>query len=325
MEHDIKATNTIQTTHQTYRSFYTRVLHSLIRPFKPRLVSSEESFPAGSQRLIPHAKARKLCTIEQRQVDDMYVYDMLSKTAKAEAVNRRIYYFAGGGWKAPPSLQHWKFCAEICQRLPDTAVTVVSSPLAPDCPATIAIPRLKLFCNSVLKQSEELSESVVFGGDSSGGNLVLCLTLQTLMEDPESRRPKALLIISPAVDLQQMQNEGIYAQTNRFDPVLSIDSHNEETELWCGKQKRTEPWISPIEADVSVLANAGVKLIAVTGGYDILTPDAMRFKAKCEAAGVAGHWLHWEQQMHCFPLAFIYGLPESVQSKNWLVDRLAEV
>ena len=300
-------------------------LHALVKPFKPKLVSSSEVYPAGSQKLTPHAKARKLCTITERQIADIYVYDMESTDSSPEKIKRRIYYFAGGGWKAPPSPQHWKFCAEICQKMSDTAVTVVSSPLAPHCPAATTIPLLKTFYHVALAISEERGEATILGGDSSGGNLVLCLTLQCLMDKPESRRPNAVLAISPAVDLQQMRMEGIYAETNRNDPVLTVGSHNEEVALWAGNSDANEPWISPVNADVSVLAEAGVRLLAVTGGYDVLTPDALIFKAKCEAAGVKGDWLQWEKQMHCFPLAFIYGLPESVQSKDWILDRLREI
>lgn len=60
-------------------------------------------------------------------------------------------------------------------------------------------------------------------------------------------------------------------------------------------------------------AEAGVRLIGVTGGHDLLTPAALRFRDACCGRGVGGAWLHWEGQMHCFPLAFAYGLPEAVR------------
>lgn len=330
---DRENVSALQTTHKTNRSFYTHTLHALIKPFKPKLVSSSEVYPAGSQRLTPHSRARKLCDIKERQSSGIYVYDMQAKSPNAShaaKISRRVYYFAGGGWKAPPSPQHWKFCAEICQKLPDTAVTVVSCPLAPHCPAATTIPVLERFCSKELMESHARGERIVLGGDSSGGNLVLCLTLQSLehaFQDISSTDvpPITLLAISPAVDLQQMRKEGVYAETDRNDPVLTVGSHNEEVALWAGESDAAQSWISPINGDLAPLVKGNVRLIAVTGGYDVLTPDALRFKAKCEAAGVTGDWLHWEKQMHCFPLAFIYGLPESVQSKDWIVDRLREV
>ena len=308
-------------------------LHALIKPFKPKLVSSSEVYPADSQRLTPHSRARKLCDINERQASGIYVYDMQAKPSNASRtakISRRIYYFAGGGWKAPPSPQHWKFCAEICEKLPDTAVTVVSCPLAPHCPAATTIPILERFCSLELEEARARGERVVLGGDSSGGNLVLCLTLQILEHafhdvGPLNVPSITVLAISPAVDLQQMRKEGTYAETNRNDPVLTVESHNEEVALWSGESNAAHSWISPINGDVGLLAKGEVRLIAVTGGYDVLTPDALRFKAECEAAGVQGDWLHWEKQMHCFPLAFIYGLPESVQSKDWILDRLREI
>ncbi|GAB7342905.1 hypothetical protein MBLNU457_g1018t1 [Dothideomycetes sp. NU457] len=327
MGDDKENVGVMRTMHKTNRSFYMHSLHALIKPFKPKLVSSSEVYPPGSQRLTPHGRARKLCDISERQASGIYVYDMQAKSSNASGtakITRRIYYFAGGGWKAPPSPQHWKFCAEICEKLSDTAVTVVSCPLAPHCPAATTMPILERFCSTEVKESRARDESVVLGGDSSGGNLVLCLALQ-ILEHHVDVPSITLLTISPAVDLQQMRDEGIYAETNRNDPVLTVGSHNEEVALWAGDSDAAQAWISPINGDVALLAQGTVRLIAVTGAYDVLTPDALRFKAKCEAAGVMGDWLHWEKQMHCFPLAFVYGLPESVQSKDWIIDRLREV
>ncbi|MBE7182000.1 MAG: alpha/beta hydrolase, partial [Terriglobus roseus] len=242
-------------------------------------MSSGKTQPGGAQKLTPHRKARRHCEVVERQTGGLWIYDMRVKTAAtSRPVERRIYYFAGGGWQQPPSSQHWKFCAELCRALgPDTGVSIVSHPLAPLTPAKQAMPVLRAFYDEVMDQAASSGHRVVLAGDSSGGNLVLCLALCALTEAPHpvedlaaakaaaSRTaPAALLLISPAVDLRPMRSEGIYATTGRNDPVLTIASHNAEAEQWAGGADPGEPWLSPINADAGVLAQSGVHVLAVT-------------------------------------------------------------
>ena len=61
------------------------------------------------------------------------------------------------------------------------------------------------------------------------------------------------------------------------------------------------------------------------GTYDILHPDVKSMKARLEEAAVRGEWLIWDKQMHCFPLAWTYGLPEAKEGKNWILDLLRRI
>ncbi len=91
---------------------------------------------------------------------------------------------------------------------------------------------------------------------------------------------------------------------------------------WCGEWTPSDARVSPLFAEVSSLARKGVQVHGVFGRYDILSPDAVLFRDKCEQAGVRGEWLDWEKQMHVFPLAYPYMLPESVAAKKWVMDVL---
>lgn len=329
------ASGTMELDHQTDRSIYSVVLQALIRPFKPRLVAPKPTFTAGSPRLKYDKKARGGVTVEERQQENIWLYDMVAHDKdtddnvnnKQPRKRKRMYYIAGGGWQSPPSGQHWKFCAGLAREVPGLAVTIVSAPLAPASPAATTLPALTRLFQSVLDHGEQ----VILAGDSSGGNIVLSLALDILGKGESGgadaagmRQPVALLVISPAVDLRPMESEG--AQTKVLahrDPVLTVGSHNSEAEAWAAGVDRAEARISPLTGDVGVLAAAGgVRLIGVTGGHDILTPAALEFRDACVGKGVAGSWLHWEGQMHCFPLAFMYGLPEAVRAKDWVVEQL---
>ena len=142
------------------------------------------------------------------------------------------------------------------------------------------------------------------------------------MRDIQGPRPDALMLISPAVDLVQKERFGALHAVEKNDPIMTIDFINSTARTWAANSDPSETWISPINADVSVLAKRGVRLYGVTGGYDVLTPDALVLRDRCRDAGVTGEWLEWDKQMHCFPLAWVYGLPDSVKSKDWILQKL---
>lgn len=330
--------------HRTGRSIYSVVLQALIRPFKPHLVAPKRTFPAGSPRLEYDKKTRGGVTVVERQQEDIWLYDIFAahdkndddndnnKNKKSVTKRKRMYYIAGGGWQSPPSGQHWKLCAEVAHRVPGLVVTIVSAPLAPASPAATTLPALRMLFASVLGQSSsgrDDREQVILAGDSSGANIVLSLALDALSKSKGeedgagTRQPTTLLVISPAVDLRPMEvAEGQAQGLARRDPVLTVGSHNSEAAAWAQGLDRADACISPAMADVGVLATAGVRLVGVTGGHDILTPAALRFRDECVGRGVSGAWLHWEGQMHCFPLAFMYGLPEAVRAKDWVVEQI---
>lgn len=324
--------------HRTDRSVFSVVLQGLIRPLKPRLVAPKGTFPAGSPRLECDKRAirRGGVRVVERQREGIWLYDLVAahdnKRGGGEGKKtdrKRMYYVAGGGWQSPPSGQHWRFCAELARRVDGLAVTVVSAPLAPASTAATALPALRRLFSSVLGEGggggeDAGEERVILAGDSSGANIVLSLALEGL--GTGTRRLAGLVVISPAVDLRPGSEATGQAQAvARRDPVLTAGSHDSEAAAWAGGMGRADPRISPVLADVRVLAAAGTRLVGVTGGHDMLTPAALEFRDACAGRGVGVAWLHWEGQMHCFPLAFMYGLPEAVRAKDWVVEQVARL
>lgn len=316
---------TIQVTKRTNRSLYMFVLQHLIKPFNARLVTPKKEFPAGSPRLEVPKKARKHCAVQERQVEDIYIYDLSAsqttpKSAQDDRRKKRIYYFAGGGWQMPASPQHWTLCAEITKRIPDSVVSIVSYPLAPNSPAPVAIPQLIKLYHTLLHAAEDANETVIFVGDSAGGNIILCLPLVALAEDPNARCPTALLAISPSTDLRR-SNPDIKV-IEKHDPLLTLPFVQKSATKWRGSWDAIDPRVSPLFADVTPLARRGVRVNGVVGRYDVLGPDAVLMREKCNQAGVHGEWLDWEKQIHCFPLMWAYKLPEGVAAKEWMLDVL---
>lgn len=343
------------------------LLQTLIKPIGQKLITPKKEFPAGSVVLSPHKAARKKCHITERQVKGLWVYDLTSKSSQnqsprkpetgTEKLNegtrgpkkgktRRIYYFAGGAWQMPPSPEHWKLCAELSTKIPNSIVSVVSYPLAPNSPAEAAFPLLEEFYAAVMSEtsstlpsrqageqdvegekaswSDEEDEIITFAGDSAGGNVALSLTIHMLTTYPQLRAPHSLLLVSPAVDLtpQDDSNDPSLRETQKHDPLLSLPYTNSAAEAWVGEMDSSDPRLTPLNAEISALASRRVKVYGITGGYDVLTPPALKFTEMCNEKGVEGDWLHWEGQMHCFPLAWVYGLKESREGKDWILDVL---
>jgi acetyl esterase/lipase len=315
----------IKVTHRTDRSAPSQLLHHIVDTFKSQLIKLGPEYPAGSPRLDVHKSTLKTCDVHERSVEDIYIYDITPKHSPSQngdvqqpVKKRRIYYFAGGGWQMPPSGEHWKFCTEFAKNLPDTTISLVSYPLAPNSPAPISFPQTMKMYRHVLQDAEEAGEKVILAGDSAGGNFVLCLSLAALSEDEFEPAPTAVMAISPSCDLRR-SNPAIQ-EIKKHDPILREPFIKETARKWHAEWDPADPRVSPLFADVMPLARRGVKVHGVTGGYDMLSADAILFREKCEQAGVEGEWLQWDKQMHCFPLAWPYHLPESVEAKNWVVD-----
>jgi acetyl esterase/lipase len=252
---------------------------------------------------------------------DISPRDVAAQSRESKSPKRkRLYYFAGGGWQMSPSLQHWKLCVELARKLPNISISVASYPLAPNCPAPSSFPQIMRLYKQLLQDAEEAGEGLILAGDSAGGNIVLCVALTALREDESGPVPTAILAISPSCDLRRSNPD--IQKIKEFDPILREPFIRETARTWHAEWDPADPRVSPNMADVTPVARRDVKVHGVTGGYDMLSPDALLFRDKCEKAGVEGEWLQWDKQMHCFPLAWPYKLPESVEAKDWILDVL---
>lgn len=327
----------------------TRLLQAVIKPFRPALVKAGKIATEDSTRINAPKATLKRCDVEERRVEGLWVYDLTAKSTEKragkarEGYRRRIIYFAGGGWQMPPSNQHWSFCTELVSRMPDTKLTIVSYPLAPKSPVSVAFPQIEKTYKELLKEAARASEAVIVAGDSSGGNIALAVTTWTLQtsQEQESVPPIAILAICPTTDLRHEHPD--IKRVDKVDPVLTFSCINSTARTWCPEpsgssqvdtNSRTDhnekgsrldwsfedPRVSPIQADLGVLARNYVKVHGITGSHDVLGPEAVAFRDKCNKEGIRGEWLAWDGQMHCFPLTFKYGLREGKEAMDFIVD-----
>ncbi|KAM4065842.1 alpha/beta hydrolase fold domain-containing protein [Hirsutella rhossiliensis] len=337
------------------KSLLMGLLHALIRPLRPRLVKAHHKDLSSSEypRLSPPKKLLRDHDVNERCVDNIWIYDIAKRVQRdkdptnverghGKEAARRIYYFAGGGWQMPPSPHHWSFAGALSSRLPQTTLSLISYPLAPQCPASISMPRLKTLYSTIMEQSADKNERVIIAGDSSGVNIALSLVLWALATEAQGEaaskgHPAAIMAISPTTDLRHV-NTDIRAAA-RHDPTLTAPFIDSTAAAWCGTRDHPawngggeraqwtaeDPRVSPILAPIERIVERGIQMHGVIGTFDVLAPEAMVFMERCRELGVGGKWLVWEGQMHCFPLAFRYGLKESVQAVDWIVDVLGQV
>ncbi|KAI6711884.1 hypothetical protein JHW43_005599 [Diplocarpon mali] len=292
------------------RSFANAAAQHIIKPFASLILQPGKSQPSGSPRLTPHQSASGKCTIREWQTADTWIYTFTRPGEQpASRSAAQLYYFAGGGFRGAPEKEHWLFCAELCRQLPEYQIHLVSYPLAPSSPASKALPHLERLYDTLARQSREENFRITLSGDSSGGEYRAGVC-------PVA----AVLAMCPAVD---MRNDNPAIDTiQAHDPILSRKTIEEVAVGWRAELPASDPRVSPVLADLTVFKRAGVKVDGLTAGYDVLTADAVRFREQLVEAGVDGDWLHWEKQMHCFPLISAFHVREGVAGKDWVVDVL---
>lgn len=345
---------TIHVTKRHDRSTLMMLLQLLIKPFAAQLVSNDTVFPAGSPQLTPHKRATKRCRVQERKVEEIYLYDIVPTVGKKSKLGvaqmrmpgetttgpaaaagikeegkknkRRVYYYSGGGWQSPANSEHWFFVSELAKQLHPHGytVTLVSYPLAPNSAAPTSFPAIMRQYRALMELAEEEDEEVVLAGDSAGGNIVLAVLIQALMEDERDgiERPTctSVMAISPSTDLTR-SNADMHSIAKK-DPILRVPFVIDTAKKWCGEWSPQDVRVSPLYADLQCIWKRGVKVHGVVGRYDILSPDAILFREKCNQARIQGEWLDWDKQIHVFPLIFRYGLREGHAGKDWVLDVL---
>ncbi|WWD02361.1 hypothetical protein V865_000400 [Kwoniella europaea PYCC6329] len=291
----------IETSPISDRTWSMHRLQTLVRPFKPALVKP----PSNLERKLEWSKTGSPRLSIPR-----------SYPGNSEKKNGRLLYFCGGGFQAPPSSQHWSCVVELSRQLPHLPLTIISYLLAPRSTASTAIPTLLRLYKQISTQSEDLH----LGGDSSGGNIALSLTLQVLSSNSQMIAPKSVMLISPVVDCSNSNSE--MQTVNKVDPVLTMRCTGEVASKWRGEVAPSDPMVSPIQGNMLLLRGRGVKMNGIIGTWDVLAPDTMRLMDRLQEVGVEGQWWVAEGQMHCFPLAWRYGLKDSVRGKDWILDVL---
>lgn len=285
--------------HRTDLSPLYRVLRLCIRPLRPRLVGIIPLNETGSPQLRDHPTSHYGVTISERltQVADsedckltqadaatntqkVWLYDFVPKVVPptngvkggdgnddgSNWWTHTIYYFAGGGFQAPASGEHWKLTARLAKDLAPRGIRVVmiSYPLAPKSPAKDSIPLLRAWLAKTLQDTRGSKQTVTLMGDSAGGNVVLSLAFWwatrlarmtgTMAAEEGETQPSDqhtsgttdhssdedittwkhlthVLTISPPGDFRDINPD--IAKADAVDPVLDASVTKGAADAWC--------------------------------------------------------------------------------------------
>ncbi|KAK0123709.1 hypothetical protein ONS95_008718 [Cadophora gregata] len=307
------------------RSIANAAAQKVVNPFSSLILKPGKPQPGGSPQLTPPKKTQGDCSIEESQIANTWLYTFKYPSRPRTEVRHRIYYFAGGGFRGLPEKEHWTLCSDLSGMLPEYEISLVSYPLTPKSPASIALPHLERFYDALVEQSRSGNFRITLFGDSSGGNIAIVLGLyaaaQYLKDTTGGPCPvETVMAMCPATDMRNENPDIDIVEVH--DPILSRKAIEEVAQGWRAELPASDPRVSPILADLSIFKQAGIKVDGLTAGYDTLTPDAIKFREKLAECGVDGDWLQWEEQMHCFPLLSAFHIHEGTEGKKWIVDVL---
>lgn len=162
---------------------------------------------------------------------------------------RAVLYLHGGAYLVGSSTSHKALTAYLAR---DAGAVVFSLdyPLAPEHPYPAARDATVAAYGALLDQGWDPSR-IVLAGDSAGGGLALAACQAITATDP-SRRPAALVLISPAVDIREF-TDPLDRRRARLDPVVRMRWGDAGRIAYVGDGDAEDPGITPVNGPLEKL------------------------------------------------------------------------
>lgn len=292
-------------------SLQSRLVALVIKHSRKRAFTSAENLNrwiAASRRSQTHeppARLTRRFAISRTAVRGFPVYELAPQN---RTDTRRILYLHGGAYCFEITSHHWFLAAELAERL-GMRVTVPIYPIAPEHNIHAMFGMVLDVYRAMLRETP--AESIIFMGDSAGGNMAVVMTMMGALEGIPA--PESHVLISPGLDMT-LRNEAVLRMAPQ-DPWLDIPGGLEALRLYAPGIDHGDWRISPIYGDLSVLP----KTLLLTGTRDMLTPDNVIFAEKARAAGVDVDLMLEPDMFHVWPLIDI---PEARRARDRIVAYL---
>ena len=208
----------------------------------------------------------------------------------ASRPDRVILYLHGGAFVLRLPATHSGLAARLCTRLGARAL-LVDYRLAPAHRYPAASDDCLAAYRALLADGVAAS-SVVFAGDSAGGNLVLA-TLQRLKaaEDP---LPACAVTMSPVADFT-LSSASLVGNIAR-DPIFTLAGMLAFRRLYAAPEQFLDPAVSPLFGDWAGLP----PLLFQAGGTEMLRDESVRVAQRARAAGTTVELEIYERMPHVF-------------------------
>lgn len=231
---------------------------------------------------------------------------------------RWVLYLHGGAYCTGSSISHGGLAYRIAKSAgPNCAVMIPNYRLAPEHPYPAALEDA-LACYEYLLEHGVSSSSITIAGDSAGGGLSLATLLR--IRDTSNKYCSGIaaccVLISPWVDLCLKSDS--YRTRAEKDVMLTIEMVKGAAAKYAGSTVLTDPYISPIYADLCGLP----PIMIHVSGADVLYDEGLALGKKASEAGVKVQVKVWEDCMHAFQF---FALPsESVESVRMIGEFIKE-
>lgn len=224
--------------------------------------------------------------------------DVLTPVAYRPRVDPTLLYMHGGGYVTCSPASHRHVLATLAS-VTGARVYAPAYRLAPEHPFPAALDDVEVCYRELLARGVR-TERLFVGGDSAGGGLALALQLR--MRDAGFPLARALLLLSPWVDLSlSIAALAPYASHDYLTPKMLVET----APKYAGAQPLDHPLVSPVYADLAGLP----AILLISGAWEIFLEQNVRLATRAMAAGVEVRHVIEPGMLHAYP-AFAALIPQ---------------
>lgn len=232
---------------------------------------------------------------------------------KQSQTDKVIVYCHGGGLEgSAETFRVWGARLALCT---GCRVVLIDYRVAPENPFPAAIDDVFSVCRALSSVLDNVSKMVI-GADSTGS----ALGLASMVEFKQHKDVNVVsgFFLSPSIDLTFSGDSVVSNQAN--DKLVSLSVLKDYARKYCDNEKRSNPLVSPLFADLSHLP----PMLVLVDDSELLLDDATRLKNKlndvggtCDLRVANGLWHAWPLWGE-FPeaSASLHAIAEHVQYLN---------
>ncbi|MEP2101973.1 MAG: alpha/beta hydrolase [Parasphingorhabdus sp.] len=221
--------------------------------------------------------------------------------------HRRVLYIHGGAYVLDIQPGYWTLLGEIVHRT-DATVVAPCYPLTPEHDWQQSYDWMMQVYDALV--DEVGADNIIIMGDSAGAGFALGLT--QILRDQGKAMPHKMVLLSPWLDVSM--TDPMQPALTKRDGILGIDGLRAAGEWWAGESGSVETApVSPLFGSVENLPPTAV----FTGTFDLLWPDARKFKEKAEAADLSIDYFEFPTMQHVWML---FPIPEAKKARQQIAD-----
>ena len=202
-----------------------------------------------------------------------------------------VLYLHGGGYVTGSFNTHKDLVYKLSKESKCRVITIEYG-LAPEHPYPKGLNDAATIYKWLISEEKIKPNKLIIAGDSAGGGLTLVTLLK--LRDLGAPLPAAGVCLSPWTDLTFTGES--YHDKSISDPGITLDGLMFDARLYIGDNESTNPYISPVYADLTGLP----PLLIHVGTVEKLFNDSTRIADNAKKAGVDVTLKIWQDMIHVF-------------------------